>query len=170
MASIRLNRRAGQKLCVYLLLLCLLAACGWRLRGTGVDATNLPPLHLQGDDLRFVSELEQAFSKLGFKPIAKENAQWEINIKNHKLSRRLSAVNQSGQATSFLLSLTIQFNIYKINGSEDTPAQVVTASQDILYDQTAVLGKDAEEKIIQESLLGDTAQQIIYRYRALVRR
>lgn len=169
MDSVRKQQVTGRQLCSYMLLLILLASCGWRLRGLGVDVTSLPPAYLGGEDLRFISQLSQAFSKQGFILFDKEHGQWEIKVIKHKFSRRLSAVNQSGQATSFLLSLSIQFKIMKKAGDTEPATQRVIASQDIRYDQTAVLGKDAEEKIIHQSLLGNTVQQIIHRFRAAVK-
>ncbi len=162
----QINNNKVLRLGILLLIFTILGSCGGRLRGLSGDVKDLPPVNLQGEDVRFLSELAQAFRQQGFDIADDNRADWIINITDYKFSRRLSAVNQSGQATSFLLSLTIQFQISKNTDSPDETTQAVTASQDLLYDQTAVLGKDAEEEIIHQSLLGDTAQQIIYRYRA----
>jgi len=142
----------------------LLAGCGWHLRGLGPGGADLPALQIQGKDPRFVQQLHKALTEQGLS-IAATESDWTLVVENVEYKRLIGAVNSAGQAQSFLLILTMRVIFSK--AARVFPAQTVRASRDLQYDQSAVLGKEAEEKTVRIALLSEAAQQLLYRYRAI---
>ncbi|MCL4315318.1 MAG: LPS assembly lipoprotein LptE, partial [Gammaproteobacteria bacterium] len=67
----------------------------------------------------------------------------------------------------FELVYTVNFDVQDKDGKALTDRQTIRLTRDFVFDETQVLGKEAEESVLREGLRRDAAGQILRRVQAL---
>lgn len=151
-----------------LLLLGLLAACGFHLRGL-MDSTPLKfpfsRLYIDvGSGSRLAAPLLLAMKSYPNILVMDQAATADgvLRIISEKTNKDLSSIDRSGQASEYRLSYVVTAQIW-INGRQVGPDIVLNQSRTMTYSDSAVLGKDQEETLLWDDMARNVAQLMVYR-------
>lgn len=146
-----------------------LAACGFHLRGTGP----LTPLAFQrifitsppggiGDALRGAIAQRK---DVQLAPLL-DAADAVLRIEQDVIDKQVLSVNRSGRVSEYELVYRLRFSL-TVGGREAILPTQLTLRRDYSFDDTNVLGKDAEEQSLMRDMRNDAAQQILRRIAAV---
>jgi LPS-assembly lipoprotein len=162
-------------------LLVLLGGCGFKLRGQAQLPPELavtylkayrPPGAQPGD---LPAALERSLVANGVKVTAEpQSATATLEILQEAVrSRALAAGSRESTAKGEIREYALQFDVtYQVtlaDGKKLIPPQTLSASRNMLYDESKVLGRAAGEEILIRDMVNDIARSIILRLQAAVR-
>ncbi len=147
-------------------MLLLLSGCGFQLRGTTPEASNVPVTFVQGG---IPASLLRA--QLGRVDKITENveaAEAVLTILSENFDRRVLTVGPGdGKVREYELRYLVSFEVRNKAGQELLAPQTIALSRDYLFDETQVLGSDTEEAILRRDMVNDAVGQILRRLQAL---
>ena len=152
----------------------LLSACGFHLRGSIVRATDLGSVYLDAErDLSITQEVRDALTDLDFELADnRDDAMILLRLTNEVMSERVVSVNSDGRISELELSHAVDMLIAE-SAPGETPAYLpgqvlnsVEVTREYTFDETNVLGKENEARILREEMKRDLVRQIILRSNA----
>jgi len=155
------------------LLLLLLTACGFHLRGYKEPATlQVSSVYLQtaadSDIAQAVRDRLKA-SNTRLTDTAEE-AQYVLSLGKQKVQRRVLSVSATtGKAEEYQLILSVVISISGSDGETVLSDQLIKLSRDYTFDADAVLGKSSEEEELLGDMTNQAANQILDRLDAVAR-
>jgi LPS-assembly lipoprotein len=149
-----------------LLVLMVLAGCGFRLRGTAdlpfqtlyiPNAVTGIALDLKrsiqaGTDAKVVEDAKAADAVLAF---SHETRQKEI-----------LSLNAAGRVREFRLRYRVGFRVHDGKGNDYVPLSSMELTRDVSFNDAEVLAKEAEEQLLFRDMQSDMVQQIMRRLAA----
>lgn len=145
-----------------------MTACGFHLRGSMEQLAGLPALYLPEGATGLAGELRNAARASGAKLAEnREDAQAVVTISGENMERQVRSVGSTGKVREFELVYTVNFDVQDKDGKALTDRQTIRLTRDFVFDETQVLGKEAEESVLREGLRRDAAGQILRRVQAL---
>jgi LPS-assembly lipoprotein len=153
------------------LVLLLLSACGFRLRG-GVE---LPPIlqdtYIESENpftgmaraLR--TELKIAGANV---PEDRESATAILVIHQERAEDRVLSVGSSGRATEYELYDEFSFSLQDRDGKQLVKPQTLSMTRDLVFDENELLGKVSEAEGLHRKIRANLARQAITRIAAAV--
>ena len=150
----------------------LLTGCGFHLRGDGLSTSTLstlPPVYLQSGNPQggVMVELQRQGQQRGARfTTDSTEAEIALNIGSENFERRVLTVGSTGKVSEFALHYSVNFSVLDKQGKE-LIADSLNLVRDYRFDETQVLGKEAEEAQLRRDMLRDAAQQILRRLRAV---
>ncbi len=158
------------RLALLTVLVMMLTACGFQLRGSVELPAHLSPMQLDGlkphEPLR--EELAGLLANGGV--IMTDNdkkAASRLRILGHHNRRRVLSVDNRGRAAEYLLQEEIRFTLLDAAGKAIIPEQTLTVERSYVHSVNQVLGKQNEQAMLREEMRRDLAGRIITRLRAL---
>jgi LPS-assembly lipoprotein len=149
------------------MLITVLTACGFHLRGPVSIPAGMEPIYIQGGGLvgeAIDTRLQGSQVELTEEP---SDAGLVLRILGQSRSSRVVAVDRGGKALAYALEYQVRFD------AVDAAGQQVVAPQTLTLERTfddnpdvAVLGKQLESDIIYQDLAADAADQLLLRLRA----
>jgi len=147
----------------------LVAACGFRLRGTAEvpfqslylpSATSGIALDLKrnlqaGTNARVVDDPKSADAVLQF---TEETRQKEI-----------LSLTSAGRVREFQLRYRVGFRVHDGKGADYVPTSVIQLTRDVTFNDTEILAKEQEEQLLFRDMQSDMVQQIMRRLAAAKR-
>lgn len=146
------------------------AGCGFHLRGTATLADSLKTMHVQGIDLRQGLGLELKRSLIRNDVMVVDDYQQGsavLTILENKFERRVLSVGSTAKVSEYELYALLKFKVSDGQGQELGETQQVEAQRDYQFDQTQVLGKDEEERLLREELNKQLVQSVLRRLSAI---
>lgn len=148
-----------------------LTACGFALRGQQNFAfrtlySSVAESSPVGTELRrqITSGGEvQWFNEAAQRP----RADVVLDILSEQREKVVVGVNASGQVREFQLRLRISFRLSTPQGRVLIPNSELLLQRDISFNESAVLGKEAEEALLYREMQSDAIQQILRRLAAV---
>ncbi len=146
------------------LLLGLLSACGFHLRGQA----DLPfkTFYLLAPDVNspFVNELRRnlLINKV-MQASSVDKADMVIQIVNELPDQQILTLGGGGRVSEFQLRFRVNLHAYDKNGRDWIAADEMTQIRNYSYDDTKILAKEAEATLLNQSMRSDMAQQIVRR-------
>lgn len=160
------NQIAALRCAVPLLLILLLSACGFHLRGIN----NLPSwlnnvaIISENDDKQFVSilqsRLEGANVEVNPDP---SRAQYWLIVNEVSLQQQIISVGASTNPRQYTLTLTIVFVLKTRTGQIVNAPGRISTSRELILNNDRILGSKDEENILIGEMKQDAVTQIIYR-------
>ena len=156
-----------------LLLLPVITACGFHLRGSQTDAgSEIEQLYLQtagatgiADEVR--SQLQASETTI---LNSSEGAELTLNLANQSLAKTVLSVSSvTGKVEGFQLTLSVLLSVFDAEKNELISNQTIRVTRDYTFDENAVLGTVNEEKALTEELTRQAATQIIRHLNAVTR-
>lgn len=155
-----------------LVLLPVLSACGFHLRGD----VELPPV-LQDTfiDSRdpytgIARPLRAQLARSGVNVLeSREQASAILKIVSERSENRVLSVGSSGKATEYELFDEAVFSLSDAAGKALMKPQTVRMTRDLVFDETELLGKLSEADSIHREMLDSLARQILTRIQAGMR-
>jgi len=94
-------------------------------------------------------------------------AQVVLDILQEQREKIVVGVNSSGQVREFQLRIRVKFRVRTPHGVELTPDAEILQQRDISFNESAVLAKEAEERLLYRDMQSDIVQQLIRRLAAV---
>ena len=155
------------RLLVAVILIGLLQACGFQLRGAVELSSDMSPIYLQQNSVFELGREINALlisNKIDLADDKKQSNAQLILVKEAK-KRRVLSVGGDGRAREYLLSYTVNFSI-KINTSKQAVDDVISLSRSLLFDPDAVLAVANESEILYKDMRRDAARLILLKLQA----
>lgn len=156
-----------------ILLLGLLTACGFHLRGKGANAGFAYPLVYIGgsggtaDQLRsYLPLLDNV--KLATTPV--ENATAKLVVNGEKVDNIVLTINSTGQATEYLVKLAVSFSAFRPDGTALMTDQSVQLQRSYSYDPNNPIAMNGESDRLIKDMQQDAVQLILRRVNAVAAR
>jgi LPS-assembly lipoprotein len=146
-----------------------LAGCGFQLRGSADLSPRMAAPYLEVPDRYspFNAALEQALRSSGAKLApAPSGASAVVRIRRDEVGRRVLSVSAQNTPAEYEVYYTVEYSV-SADGEELLPPQSLTLTRDYTYDETEVLAKQHEERVIREALARDLAGLVIRRLAVL---
>ena len=161
---------------LWLLILFMLSACGFHLRGDFQLPAEFSSVYLSAKNSN--SEL-----LLDLKRILKTNgslvtddatkARATIHIENEISTQRVVSVDSQGRASEYELKLEIVFSVSVVDENERTSFSIKSKKleliRDYVYDNEAVLGKSREKTVLIRDMQRDASRLIMLQIQAAYR-
>lgn len=158
-----------------ILVLMVLTACGFHLRGTG--ALSLPPelatLRLTmrdgGANPPLLTEIRHALQAYGHVRITDDisAAVPILNIENENTNREVLSYDSLGRVSTFNLNYRVNFSLIGVDGKPLLSKQSVRLQREYTFDRLQVLATEKQSDFLQTEMRRDIAQQILRRLSSL---
>ncbi len=146
----------------------LLAACGFRLRGSARFAYG--SLHLAATT-PLAEELRTALRGNGLQVFGSqdppERAQVVLLITGEQRARVVVSRTSNGQVRELQLRLSVRVSARSARGVDLITDLLMEQQRDVSYNETAALAKEAEEEFLFRDMQSDLAQQLVRRLATL---
>lgn len=146
---------------------CVLAACGFHLRGSANFAfesiyVGAPP------GLPFTQELKRALAGAGSARVvdAPQGAQVVLEIQNIGNDKAVLSLSSGGRAREFLFTMRVDFMLRGADGGVWLPRDEITIRRTYLYDDTERLAREIQEQRLIGEMQTDAVSQIVRRLQA----
>ncbi len=148
-----------------LLVLTLLGACGFKLRGQIASLpfetlyVSAPPGHTIGSDLRRAIDTTTTTKIVD----SAQEAEAVLQVINANNERRILSLSGGGRVREFELIFRITTRLVDNKGIEILPENQITLLRILPFLDAQILAKEAEEKMLYKDMQADAVQQIIWR-------
>ena len=148
---------------------CLLAGCGFGLRGTASLSPALQPLFVEGleEDSDIQRELRRSLTNNAvLLSDAPAEGQYRLGIGREQRSERAISVDVNARAGEYELSMTVPFQL-RLGAALVLGPERLTVTRVYLADPENAVAKNREAEQIQREMRQDLSQQILRRLQAL---
>lgn len=155
-----------------LIILPLLASCGFHFAGMQVASENLSPLYIQTSNLsrQIDKNLRKSFADAGVEIAERRSSATAIlEVFDEEIDRRVLSVSSGANVREFELRYLVMFALKKADGTDMIKPQKVEMFRDYSYDEFSILGKEAEDDTIRRELAKDAVHQIMRRIQTSVK-
>jgi LPS-assembly lipoprotein len=146
-----------------------LAGCGFRLEGSGRLPPQMSKTYVQTTvpSTVFYTRLRDALRLRGLEIVmSPEEAGATLTISEDQTGQRVLSVSARNIPREYEIFYTVTFSVRTDDGALIEPESLV-ATRSYTYDETQVLGKAQEERILRRALAEDLARQIVRRIEAV---
>lgn len=147
---------------------CLLAACGFQLRGVG-GGTALPPgwdkmyLVTGNPNGEFSQTVRTVFTTNGIQWTDKANVSYSLLLGPDRFNQTNLSLNREARVSQLELTMQTTFSVLDANGQEVMPDTTAVVMRQMENDPRNVMGKSEEIRILQSEMRTELAQQMIRR-------
>ena len=156
------------------ILLTILAGCGFQLRGQAELPPELAVVHIHsiqgiGMPPGVLSRRLQTVLVGSGVNVVRDPAQATatITILNEGSGRRAVAADRFDIKRSYFLVYSVAWQVTLANGKSLIPAETITTNRNLLFDENRVLGFEAAQESLVDSMADELAWQIIRRLQAV---
>jgi LPS-assembly lipoprotein len=158
-------RRA--KLSLLLVAACLLAACGFQLRGSYV----LPfaTLHMtMATTSELYASLKRTIETSSATRVVADPQQAEavLTVLEDRVDKSILSLNSSGRVREYQLTRSFSFRLSNNQNADFIPPSQVTIRRELTFSDDKVLSKESEEALIWREMQSDLVQQVMRRLTA----
>ncbi|HAC33197.1 MAG TPA: lipoprotein B transmembrane [Gammaproteobacteria bacterium] len=146
------------------LLLLVLTACGFHLRGQ----LDLPPalastyIESNGADSNLIKRLRSSLLGNGVVVTAKRSEATAIlRILRDSYDRRVLSVGGGRKIREYEIHYAVQFELVELGGDPLVAPQTVELFRDYTYDEDDILGKQGEEASIRKDMIREAGDRIL---------
>ena len=148
-----------------------LGACGFQLRGAPELAFSSLFVNV-AESSALGTELKRNLGSLGAlqlvgAPALPADAQAVLDILSEQREKTVVGVNATGQVREFQLRVRVHFRLRTPQGKELIPDTKLLQQRDISFNESAVLAKEAEERLMYRDMQSDIVQQLVRRLAAV---
>ena len=160
-----------KKFTFFVLLLLLLTACGYRLRGSIAMPESLKNMYVFNASPQLQNELKSVLKASKSQLAASPNdASIVIKILNEEIKTRVLSIGSTGKSNESELNYFLQFQFYDNQENALMEEQRIEIAREYFNDQTAVLAKSNEEQIIRKEIYKQAVRMLMLRAEAAVDR
>ena len=161
---------------IWLLILFMLSACGFHLRGALQLPDEFSSVYLSGKNSgsELLRDLKRILQTNGSQ--LQDNAldaRAIIKIEDEITTQRVVSVDSQGRASEYELKLGIIFSVGLVEDKEHTGFRIKSKKlelvRDYIYDNEAVLGKSREKEILIRDMQRDASRLIMLQIQAAYR-
>lgn len=142
-----------------LVLIGLLSACGYHLRGSYNIPQDIRQLRLDADaGSALAAPLRANLQMAGITP---DDGMYTLTITDESLNKQTTSTDSRAKAAEYTLFYQVRYLIKNAEGQPVSPEHKLLLRRSYQYDTTAIVGKTAEEETLIRELYQDAAQQIV---------
>ncbi|MDR3441407.1 MAG: LPS assembly lipoprotein LptE [Legionella sp.] len=153
-----------KKLIIPLMLVLLLSACGFHLRGM-IDVPkwlNNVAFITKNDDKQFLSLLKAQLEGYSIQVNPDPGlAQYWLIINQIDLQQQIVSVGASTNPRQYILTLTVEFMLQTRKGEVIKPTRKIIVSRQLTVNNDRILGSNDEERILVGEMKRDAVMQMI---------
>jgi LPS-assembly lipoprotein len=152
---------------VGVILVLLLAGCGFQLRGQ--SALPFESMYVQtSPGSLFANELVRSVRASSQTRIANnpKDAQVILQILPELRERIILSLSGSGRVRELTLRYRVSYRLYDQNNKEYIPMSEISLRRDLSYSDTDVIAKEQEETLLYRDMQDDAVQQLLRRLQA----
>ena len=154
-----------------LLIVTLLAGCGFKLRGS--NGTYHMPFHTIyvgfPDTSPLGTELKRNLRAADDVVVVDkpEGADAQLVVMSETRGRQILSLNNLGRVREYLLTYTLTFRVMDAKGEQLLPPTEITLKRSMEFNEQEVLAKEAEANLLYRDMQSDLVQQILRRLAAM---
>ena len=155
-------------LCV--LVMSLVSACGYHLRGNIELSDRLDGIYIQVDNKHAVmlGRLKNMLQQQGVQVVAKKDeARMVFHLLTDKVDKTTPVLNQSGKALEYELHYRISFSVSNIAGETLLETQHLVVNREYLFDAQSIMAKQDEERHLISAMQDEILYLILLRLQSL---
>ncbi len=150
-----------------LLTMLALAACGFHLRGSDLKgvAFTFKSLYLKAPgESPFVADLRRALTanKVTLTTTS-ESAELVLDVVSEQATKQILSLSGAGRVQEYQLSYRVSLRAYDSKQNDWLPAEEISMSRILPYDDAQVLAKEQEEALLYKDMRSDAVAQAIRR-------
>jgi LPS-assembly lipoprotein len=147
-----------------LILVCVLAGCGFALRGAVVLPFSSIYIGLP-DNSNLGGELKRHIRSNGQTQIANDaiQAQIVLEVLSEQREKTILSLNSQGRVREFALHSHFRFRVKNSAGKELLAPTMISLQRRVTYNEEQALAKEAEEVLLYRDMQSDLVQQIVRR-------
>jgi len=148
---------------------CLLAACGFQLRGTGAGGAALPEnwkkmyLVTGNPNSEFSQAVRTVFTTNNIQWSARDEANYSLVLGPERFSQTNLSLNKEARVSQLELTMQATFSVLDTSGKDVMPDTKASVVRQMENDPRNVMGKGEEIRILKSEMRTELAQQIIRR-------
>ena len=147
-----------------------LGACGFRLRGTELQALQNIDVHIQSSQANIISAaVTRQLRDIGLKQSA-TTAKYTVRLSNESFIGSVVSISATtGKVEEYELEFKVILTIKNPDGSLVVDSEPLVASRDYIFGQTDALSKFEEESALRQDIARQVAATIVRRLLAVIR-
>ncbi|MBV8666514.1 MAG: hypothetical protein JO269_08535 [Burkholderiaceae bacterium] len=154
-----------------ILLLSLLSACGFRLRGEVDTNLSFKTIYLGlPENSALGSDLRRYIRSTGNAEVVDDPKQAEAIVEIVQPERRdrvVLSLNAAGQPIEYTLWYKFSFRVHDSKNRELLPTTAIALKRDLTFNAAIALAKEAEAEALYRDMQSDLAQQVLRRLAAI---
>ena len=152
------------------LLVAIIAGCGFHLRGTGAATFSVDRIHVSATNAygEMQRALEAALTEAGA-TLVDDNAPYSVMLGSERTTRRPVATTQDNSVAEYEIRLEVSFTLTDQGGTTLIPDSLLSVERIYTFDNANLMGNTREESLLVEEMRNDVAAQVIRRIDASVR-
>jgi LPS-assembly lipoprotein len=154
---------------VVFMLMLLLTACGYHLRGAIQLPEALQKIYVRGASAELTNAIARTFRSASGELVATAaEAGMILNVINEDYQRRTISIDSSGYSNEYDLVYRLTFDLLNNQGAVLISAQTIEVSKSYFNEQSGntVLSKGNEEVVLRKELYSQAVRSVIDRARA----
>lgn len=156
------NPRLSPRLSLSLLMVLLLASCGFQLRGSADLAPELAAVNLGlADNDPLARELSTLIVASGRSVVAPDQATAQLVFDQNALVRDVQSVGATARVREFALRYNVAFRVLASDNRELVPVTRLEIFRDYTFDQGQVLSAASEEEFLRDEMIREMAARIL---------
>ncbi|PXW87762.1 LPS-assembly lipoprotein [Nitrosomonas sp. Nm84] len=147
----------------------LLAACGFKLRGQ-ISSLPFKSLYISAPDGQTIGmDLERAVGSSSTTKVAASAAEAEatLEIVSAINERAILSLSGGGRVRDFNLIYRVVYRVIDTQGIEIVPNTEIAITRVLPFLDAQILAKEAEEQLLKKDMQADAIQQILWRLSAI---
>jgi len=159
------------RIVVYIVLLSLIAGCGFHLRGSQGDDVVLERIHISSTNARdeFVRELKDSLQRRNMTVVdERADASYSLRVSPERTSRRAVATSSDVTVSEYELRMAVEFELFDTGGEPVIESTEIIAERIFVFDRNSLTGTGEEEELLKEEMRRDLVRQMIRRVNAAV--
>lgn len=148
-----------------------LAACGFHLRGSAALPKGMERVHITvGGNGDFQRKLARAL--LASNVVLEDKGGpgiAELHVPAQNFSIQSLTINGAAQVTEFAVHYHVVFNATDSNGKTLSPTEAIDLHREYSYDASQPVGTQSQVEQIQDSLIDDAIQAVLFRLQAVAK-
>ena len=152
-----------------LVILFLLAACGFKLRGQ-ISSLPFKSLYVSAPDGHTIGmDLERAIGTSSTTKVVDnaEEAEATLEIISAVNQRAILSLSGGGRVRDFNLIYRVMYRLVDKQGVEIIPNTEIAITRVLPFLDAQILAKESEERLLQKDMQADAIQQILWRLSAI---
>jgi LPS-assembly lipoprotein len=153
-----------------LLLISMVSACGWQLRGATTLPNDLTSLYVSAEDAHgaLITEIKQQLkANKVMAATSASAAPYTLAILEEESDRRTAGVGSDALTSAYEITLKAEYEIRSQNGAVLAPATTATTTRTYNYSASNASSAVQEEAILLREMRRDIARQMLRRLQAL---
>lgn len=152
-----------------LVILCLLTACGFKLRGQ-ISTLPFKSLYISAPDGHTIGmDLERAIGASSTTKVAASATEAEavLEIVSVVNERTILSLSGGGRVRDFNLIYRVVYRMVDKQGIEIVPNTEIALTRILPFLDAQIIAKEGEERLLQKDMQADAIQQILWRLSAI---